>query len=86
MASPTSWSVLVLVKLQTRSAQAKAKFAVGTVFVGKPPGSDPELPPPPPQPAMAKTRKSHAARDLLLMLLTRLLQGALTKGRGDGKG
>ena len=32
MASPTSWSVLVLVKVQARSTQATAKFAVGAVL------------------------------------------------------
>ena len=32
MASPTSWSVLVLVKVQARSTQETAKFAVGAVL------------------------------------------------------
>ena len=39
-ASPTSWSVLRLVKVQARSEQDREKFAVGAVFAGVPDPDD----------------------------------------------
>src|SRR6188508_2077269 len=59
MESPTSSSVLVLVRLQTRSAQVNAKLAVGALLgcAGEAP------PPPPPQAPSARTDKSQSARN-----------------------
>src|SRR6187551_375922 len=59
--SPTSWSVLRLVKLHARSVQATAKLAVGAEFEDPPPD------PPPPQDAKTRTRGRENARSPMCM-------------------
>ena len=62
MASPTSWSVLMLVKVQVRSTQETAKFAVGAVFTAPAPALIPPPPPPPPHADKPRADRSSSAR------------------------
>jgi hypothetical protein len=57
--------VLVLVKVQLRSTQEAAKFAVGAVLPGAGAGANEPPPPPPPHADNPKADNTHTARSQL---------------------